>query len=270
VASSREAGLKTVLVIPAYNEGEVLGGLVRRVMHELPHLIDEIIVVDDGSTDECAARLPAEPRLQVVRHERNEGKARGLMDGMQRGLERGAHRIVTMDGDGQHRADDIPRLLAASDRYPQALVVGSRLADRDSIPSARYRANRFANFWIAWASGYPVIDSQSGFRVYPAEALREVLPRLARRYPVGPGSRRRGFVFDSEVLIECGRRKFESLAVRVPAIYDTARASHFRPVADIAQIVIMVAGHLLRRGMNLPGLVRSLRQQQRVLSEPAP
>ena len=260
--------MKTVLVIPAYNEGDVLGGLVRRVIHELPHLIDEIIVVDDGSTDECVARLPVDPRVQVIRHARNEGKARGLIDGLQRGLECGANRIVTMDGDGQHRPEDIPRLVAASDRYPQVVVVGSRLADRDSIPSARYRANRFANFWIAWASGYPIIDSQSGFRVYPADALRVVLPRLARRYPVSPRSRRKGFVFDSEMLIECGRNAFESLAVRVPAIYDTARASHFRPVADIAQIVIMVAGHLLRRGLYLPGLLRSLRQQQRVLYEP--
>lgn len=252
--------MKSVLVIPAYNEGAVLGGLVGKVLEELPELIDEVIVVDDGSTDDSIARLPGDPRVRVIRHARNEGKARGLIDGMLVGLEGGAVRILTMDGDGQHRPEDIPRLMAAADQSPRTIIVGARLADRESIPSARYRANRFANFWIAWASGYPVMDSQSGFRLYPRESLSKTLPLLASRYPTGAQGRRKGFVFESELLIECGHQQFLTLAVRVPAIYGTARASHFRPVADIAQIVIMVAGHLIRRGLHLPGLWRSLQR----------
>jgi glycosyltransferase involved in cell wall biosynthesis len=252
--------LKFVLVIPAYNEGAVLGGLVSKVLEELPDLLDEIIVVDDGSTDNSIAGLPGDPRVRVIRHAQNEGKARGLIDGMQLALEAGADRILTIDGDGQHRPEDIARLVAAADRNPRSIIIGARLADRESIPSARYRANRFANFWIAWASGYPVVDSQSGFRLYPSELLRKVLPRLSSRYPIGINGRRKGFVFESELLIESGHLQFDTLAVRVPAIYGTARASHFRPVADIAQIVIMVAGHLIRRGLYLPGLWRSLQR----------
>jgi glycosyltransferase involved in cell wall biosynthesis len=259
--------LKTVLVIPAYNEGGTLGGLVGEVLRQAPPCIDEIIVVDDGSIDDCLADVPDDPRVRGIRHVRNEGKARALIDGMELALAAGAGRIVTMDGDGQHRPDDIARLIEAADRSPRAIIVGARLADRDSIPSARYRANRFANFWIAWASGYPVTDSQSGFRLYPAEVLREALPRLASRYPASAGSRRKGFVFESEVLIECGHRKFSTVAVRIPALYGTKRASHFRPVADITQIVLMVAGHLLRRGLYPQGLWRSLTQGPRRLAD---
>ncbi len=259
--------MKSVLIIPAYNEGAVLGGLVDEVLSGTSALIDEVIVVDDGSTDDSVARLPRDRRVRVIRHGRNEGKARALIDGMQLGIAAGADRIITMDGDGQHRPADIARLMRAADQHRRTIVVGARLADRGSIPSARYRANRFANFWIAWASGCPVTDSQSGFRLYPAEALRAVLPRLGQRYPAVDGSRRKGFVFESELLIECGHRQFETLAVRVPALYGTARPSHFRPVADIAQIVIMVAGQLIRRGLYLPGLWRSLQTPPRQFSE---
>jgi glycosyltransferase involved in cell wall biosynthesis len=251
--------MKTVLVIPAYNEAGTLGGLVQAVLRIEPRSIDEVVVVDDGSSDDCLAEVSPDPRVHLVRHARNEGKARALIDGMQLSLAHGAERVLTMDGDGQHRPEDIARLIEAADSHSQAIIVGARLADRESIPSARYRANRFANFWVAWASGYRVTDSQSGFRLYPASILRAVLPKLASRYPVTAGSRRKGFVLESELLIECGRLGCGTLAVRIPAIYGTARASHFRPVADITQIVIMVAGHLLRSGLNPRGLWQSLK-----------
>src|SRR5512134_2048961 len=153
--------MKTVLVIPAYNEGGTLGRLVEAVLRLEPQLIDEVIVVDDGSSDECLAEVSPDPRIHLVRHARNEGKARALIDGMQLGLAHGAERVLTMDGDGQHRPEDIARLIDAADSHSKTIIVGARLADRESIPSARYRANRFANFWVAWASGYRVTDSQS-------------------------------------------------------------------------------------------------------------
>lgn len=254
--------MKTVLVIPAYNEGATLGSLVRDALRLPACCIDAVIVVDDGSTIDCQALLPTEPRVKFVRHRLNEGKARALIDGMQLALEQKPDLVVTMDGDGQHRVQDIPVLLTAAQALPKTIVVGARLADRGSIPSARYRANRFANFWIAWASGHRVADSQSGFRAYPAELLATVLPRLARRYPAGVNSRRKGFVFESEMLIESGRHHHFSTPVVIPAIYETHRSSHFRPVADITQIVIMVAGHLLRRGLYPQGLWNSLRQDR--------
>lgn len=252
--------MKTVLLVPAYNEGPALAALVAELLALAPRVVDGLVLVDDGSTDGCVDSIPGHPRLQRIRQAHNEGKARALIAGMQRALTDGAELIVTMDADGQHRPADLPRLLHAAQNHRSDIIVGARLADRESIPIARYRANRFANFWIAWASGHAVVDSQSGFRVYPADIVRAVLPALERRYPPGPGARRKGFVFESEFLIAAGQRGHATTAVRIPALYGGAqRASHFRPVADIVQIVLMVAGHLLRRGLYLQGLWRSLR-----------
>jgi len=253
--------MKVVLVMPALDEGATLARLADELLHLPGHTVAHVIVVDDGSTDGCVEHLPPNARLSTLRHATNEGKARALIDGMQRALALDADLVVTMDGDGQHRPQDVARLVQAAHAHDGAIIIGARLADRDAIPGARYRANRFANFWVAWASGYPVVDSQSGFRAYPARIARDVLPALDRRYPAGARGRRKGFVFDSEILIEAGRRGCATVAVRIPALYGAAgtlRASHFRPVADITQIVLMVAGHLLRQGMNLPGLWRSM------------
>ncbi|MGB7542441.1 MAG: glycosyltransferase family 2 protein, partial [Burkholderiales bacterium] len=208
--------------------------------------------VDDGSRDGTAAALEGLP-LTLIRNPSNQGKAASLWRGMQYALAQGAEAVVTLDGDGQHNPGDIVRLVTASRESPGKIVIGSRLADRSNIPARRYRANRFANFWIAWAVGYPIEDSQSGFRLYPAALLRQV--RVSH-------DRRHGFVFESEILIEASRLGFASIAVPVAAIYPRfARRSHFHPVADILRITRMVAWKLLSRGLCLPGLVNSLKSR---------
>ena len=144
---------------------------------------------------------------------------------------------------------------SAYHRDPSSLIVGSRLHERARIPIGRYLANRFANFWIAWAAGQPIADSQSGFRLYPAGLLRTLASR-AERDP--------GFVFESEILIEAGRRGVPIMDVPISAIYpDRARRSYFRPVLDILRITRMVAWKLISRGLYLPGLVRSLHRSDR-------
>jgi len=166
---------------------------------------------------------------------------------------------VTLDGDGQHDPADAVALLAAWRDQPQRLVIGSRLHDRAQFPPARYRANRFACFWISWAAGHPIADSQSGFRVYPRAVMQIATSGRVR------GSR---FTFESEILIEAADQGHLTLAVAIPGRYpDNARRSHFRPVMDIAKIVVMVALRLLAKGMHPLGLWRSLGPAQ-VLAAP--
>jgi hypothetical protein len=142
-------------------------------------------------------------------------------------------------------------MLVGSLAWPGHIVVGSRRASGRDAPRARFIANRVADFWVSWAAGHPIDDSQSGFRVYPAALIRA----LAGRPPLA-----RGFAFESEALIEAARLGFSTVAVDIPTIYGDAlrRPSHFRPVADITRIVVMVAGKLFRRGMDPAGLWRSL------------
>jgi glycosyltransferase involved in cell wall biosynthesis len=241
-------------VIPAYNEALTIRDVARRTLRYSPWLI----VVDDGSRDGTAAALQGLP-LTLLGNDKNMGKAASLWRGVEHALAHGADAIITLDGDGQHRPEDIPRLIAAHRAQPDAIVIGSRLHEKDNIPAARYWANRFANFGIAWAAGAPLADSQSGFRVYPAAVLRSVNTRHDRAA---------SFVFESEILIEAGSKGFDFVAVPVAAIYEArGRRSHFRPVLDIARIVRMVAWKLLSRGLYLPGLARSLRRPAKIASE---
>jgi glycosyltransferase involved in cell wall biosynthesis len=234
------------VVIPAYNEAPT----IRRVAEGALAHIERVIIVDDGSSDGTAAALEGLP-VTLIRNHRNLGKAASLWRGMALALADEAAAVLTLDGDGQHRPADIPRLLDAHRDQPQALILGARLHEGGKIPPQRYLANRFANFWIAWAAGQRVEDSQSGFRLYPASLLLALPPRLGRAA---------GFVFESEVLIEAGRRGTRLLSVPIPAIYEpSARRSHFRPVIDIVLITRMVAWKLLSRGLYLRGLLRSLR-----------
>jgi len=236
---------KTVVVIPAYNEAATIRDLAQRALKIAP----DVVIVDDGSVDATVGQLAGLP-VTVLRNERNAGKAASLWKGFEHALAVDAQTIVTLDGDGQHQPEDMPRLLDMAERYPQHIIIGARLHDKKNFPARRYYANQFARFWISWAAGYPIADTQSGFRVYPAS----LFARIGRRNVSW-----NGFVFESEVLIAAGAIDMRSIAVAIPGIYPKeARASHFRPVADIARIVIMVAGRLLKRGMHPVGLWRSL------------
>lgn len=237
---------EAVAVIPVFNELPTVRAVAERALAQL----SRVIVVDDGSTDGSAAALEGLP-VTLIRNPYNLGKAASLWRGMALALAEDAGAVVTLDGDGQHRPEDIPRLLAAHRGDPAALIVGARLHDGAGIPAERYYANRFANFWIAWAAGQRVEDSQSGFRVYPAPLLRALPPSIGHAA---------SFVFESEVLIEAGRHGAKLAWVPIPAIYEArGRPSHFRPIVDVALITRMVAWKLLSRGLYLRGLLRSLR-----------
>jgi glycosyltransferase involved in cell wall biosynthesis len=255
ISRSRVAGIVTppqelnfAVVIPAHNEASTIRLVVMRALR----YADRVIVVDDGSSDGTSDVLKDMP-VTLLLNERNQGKAASLWRGMQHALSLGVDAVVTLDADGQHDPADIPRIVAAARRSPGRIVIGARLADREKIPPLRYFANRFANFWIAWAAGYPIEDSQSGFRLYPAALLARV------RVPHGPG---KGFVFESEILIEASRLGYESVPVRVAAIYPLeGRPSHFRQFVDVERIVRMVTLKLLSRGLHPLGLVRSLKRR---------
>ena len=236
--------MKIVGVIPAFNEAATIRDVATRALPFLPNLI----VVNDGSTDATLEELRGLP-LTVISSPVNLGKGASLARGFAIALAEGADAIVTLDADAQHCPEDIPRLIEAAQAHPGRIVIGARLWDRGKVPPLRYFGNRFANFWVAWAAGFPVADSQSGFRLYPAPLLRNL--------SVNPAAR---FAFESEILIEAGRAGVRTTAVPIAALYPAnARPSHYRNAVDTARIVRMVAWKLLSRGLHVPGLVRALR-----------
>ncbi len=236
---------KIVCVIPAYNEVTTIRDVVERALRYAKH----VIVVDDGSTDNTAQALDSLP-VTLLQNPSNLGKAASLWRGFHAAMDAEACALVTLDGDGQHFPEDIPRLVSMAKQFPDYLIIGARNRRWERGTFWRILANRIADFWISWAAGYPIDDTQSGYRVYPSRLLQETRVRHGKA---------QGFVFESEVLIEGARAGFYSIPVRIEsAPRNISRPSHFRPVLDIMRLTRMVAWKLLSRGMYPAGLYWSL------------
>ena len=175
--------------------------------------------------------------------------------------------MVTLDGDGQHDPDEIPRLLQASAEHPAALVVGGRLGHGPDgspdapgyrvIPRERLLAMRVAGFFIDWLTGYALRDTQSGFRVYPLALL------TAAR------GRRGGFVFETEMLLRAAALGLPLVETPITAVHHANRRSRFRPLRD----GIAVTAFLTAKGagrwardivMVVAALVRPFRAERRI------
>lgn len=232
------------VVIPAYNEAAT----IRDVVSGCLRYCRQVIVVDDGSSDGTDLMIADLP-VHLLRNAVNVGKGASLWRGMRQALTEGAQAVITLDGDGQHQPDDLPRFLEQARCHPGHIIIGSRLAHKSAFPRKRYYANKIAGFWISWASGYPIFDTQSGFRLYPSELLRQ----LDKQHFAS-----RGFVFESEILIEAARCGFLSVPLPIAAIYQpNARGSHFRPFLDITRITLMVTWKLVSRGFYPQGIVKA-------------
>ena len=242
------------IVIPAYNEGVTVRDVALRARRYCPN----VIVVDDGSTDGTRETL-AGLDITLLVNEKNEGKADSLWRGFQHALAQRASAVITLDADGQHAPEEIPVFMAVTAKDPEAFLIGARRSDQRKRSRWRFVANRVADFWISWAAGRPIEDSQSGFRLYPAGLLRTLTAKHGRK---------ESFVFESEVLIEAGRRGVHCRHVSIHVAQRPGpRHSHFRPVSDIARITVMVGMKLLVRGLYPQGLYRSLvgRSYRRVM-----
>jgi len=234
-----------VIIIPAYNEEKTIRDIVKRALKQC----DKVVVVDDGSSDGTIAELANLP-IDLIKHKKNQGKASSLWDGFQFALKNKIDFIITLDGDAQHAPEDIGLLINDRIKYKNHIIIGARLADKGSIPAKRYYANKIANFWIAWASGYPISDSQSGFRLYPVNLFDSL--KIST-------SKNSSFVFESEVIIKAAKVGIYSHPVTISAIYrDDARPSHFQGVRDITLITLMVGKSLISRGMYLQGLYKAV------------
>ena len=231
-----------LIVIPVHDEASTVGDVVRGAVRH-----GDVLVVDDGSTD-GTAEVAASAGADVMRLDRRGGKGAALRRGLAEALARGADRVLTMDGDGQHDPDDIPRLLSAADRAPDALVIGGRLGGLGKrhpaiLPSGRVAAMRVAGFFIDWLTGTAISDTQSGFRVYPAGLVEVLRPR------------RGGFVLESEMLVRAAAHGWRLVEVPVTAIHFADRRSRFRPVRDGIAVGAYLAGQIVRRWGREAGLV---------------
>lgn len=232
------------IVIPAYNEANTIIDVANKALIYTPN----VIIVNDASTDSTAA-LAQETKAIVISHAVNSGKAEALITGFNHAKSlNGIDFVVTLDGDGQHNPDNIPELIQAYEAYPNHLIIAARLNNRENAPKARLFANKFADFWVSWAASNKIVDSQSGFRLYPISLVSQIKSHY---------NKAQGFVFESEILIIAAKLGFKFAFVAIDSFYpEQRRASHFRPVFDITQITRMIASTLVKKALNFLGLIR--------------
>jgi len=211
----------TVLaLIPAYNEGHHVAGVVRRAAQFLP-----VLVVDDGSTDDTAAQSEAAGAL-VLRQSPNQGKGAALMKGFRWAIEHEYEAVVMLDADGQHDAGEIPSFVEAYKNQQSDLVIGKR--EFSHMPWLRRITNTLGTWMFSWAAGQYIADNQSGYRLLSRRMIEAALQ-----------SRETNFEFEVEMIVLCIQKGYKLTWVPIRTIYGDEK-SHIRPLRHALHFIRMV------------------------------
>ena len=228
--------MKICAVLPCYN----VGALCVPVIEQTTEHVDKILALDDGSTDDTPKHLAA-AGIATLAHKENAGKGAALITAFNHILDDPEYEefdsILTIDGDGQHNPQEIPSLIEAYKREPQAVVIGTREIDRPDIQRRRRWGNITSRFFISWACGQYIPDTQSGFRLFSRELLEKVLPGL------GPGR----YETETSFLILAAREGHKVAPAPISTIYtdEAEQVSSFNPYLDTYLIVKIVAKSIL-------------------------
>jgi len=216
---------KVCVLVPTYNNEQTLG----KVLSSLLPFTNQIIVVNDGSTDSTLRILEQFPQINLVSYPKNKGKGYALRTGFRFAVKSGYDYAITIDSDGQHFADDLHKFLTKLEDHPAAIIIGARNMDQASVPGKSSFGHKFSNFWFWVETGLTMSDTQSGYRLYPVKLLNKT-NFITRK-----------FEFEIEVLVMSAWRGIEITEVPVRVYYaDKAnRVSHFRPFKDFTRISIL-------------------------------
>ena len=235
--SPRFQQLHTVVLVPTYNNAQTLG----RLLEELKNYTDQIIVVNDGSTDETVRIIEKSSIAHVVSYEKNVGKGWALRCGFKKAIELGYQYVITIDSDGQHFPEDLLKFLDALEQHLQnnnpteihghgaPVIIGKRNMEQAGIPGKSSFGNKFSNFWYWVETGIRMEDTQSGYRLYPVDRLKSM--RFFTKK----------FEFEIEVIVRaawCGI-PIRSVPIKIHYEEEGKRISHFRPFLDFSRISIL-------------------------------
>ena len=212
-------------IIPTYNNA----GTIERVVRETLEQCDDVIVVNDGSTDETTTILHAIDGITLIEYAQNKGKGHALRCAFKKAMEMGFSYSITLDADGQHYPKDISKFLQANQQHPGAIIVGQRNLEGVDRSKGSDFANKFSNFWFYIQTGKNLKDTQTGYRLYPLKKLKG-LSLLTSRYEA-----------ELELMVLASWHGVELVSIPIDVYYPPQgeRVSHFRPGIDFARISVL-------------------------------
>jgi glycosyltransferase involved in cell wall biosynthesis len=217
-------------LIPAYNAERFVGDVIRRARAFVP-----VIAVNDGSRDRTLAALAA-AGATVVDQQPNQGKGVALRRGFRAALDGGAAAVITLDADGQHDPDEIPRFLEKYRATGADLIIGER--DFSRMPLVRRTSNTIGRAAFSWAMRRPIPDNQSGYRLLSRRLMEAVLD-----------SAEHGFEFEMDMIVVCVKRGWPIEGVPIRTIYGDEQ-SNIKPVQHVVHFFRMV--RQARRALSRP------------------
>ncbi len=199
-----EKNAKIFIVIPAFNEAQIIQSVIKEIQSAG---YQNIIVIDDGSTDDTQKQAEELIGKKALRHKINRGKGGATKTGIEAAKIFNAEIIVTIDGDGQHDPKDIEKLTEPIIKNHCDVVLGTRLINPLGMPRYKIIANHFGNFFTWLLFGLWVTDSQSGFRAYSRHAAKLINTKSDR------------YEYDSEVIREIYRYKLSYKEIPIAVRY---------------------------------------------------
>jgi len=217
--------LQACVIIPTYNNSTTLAGVIT----DVSQYSNNIIVVNDGSTDDTEVIVKSFPKVQLISYPNNVGKGWALRKAFTYAIEHNYKFAITIDSDGQHFAKDLPAFIDKLKGVKDAIIIGSRNMDQATVPGKSSFGNKFSNFWFKVETGITSPDTQSGFRAYPLDLLKDI-HFFTKKYE-----------FEIEVLVRAVWKgvNIETIPVTVYYAPKEIRISHFRPFKDFTRISIL-------------------------------
>jgi len=214
---------KVCVIIPTFNNKKKVVG----VIEDVKKYCSNIIVVNDGSTDQITDSLNLIDGIKLITYQKNKGKGFAIRQGFKMALELGFDYAITIDADGQHFADDLKVFADKLKEEPNALIIGSRNIESEGMPSKNTFANKFSNFWFWVETGDKLPDTQSGFRLYPIKFYKKTR-FFTNKYE-----------FEVEVLVHSAWSGIKIIPIPIKVDYPEDRVTHFRPLPDFTRISLL-------------------------------
>lgn len=216
---------KPIIVIPFFNHGTAF----KNIAPHLKKLKLPILVVNDGSSPsdtKLLTHLCSKYHFTCVQRRQNGGKGAAVKTGLDWAISKGYSHALQIDADGQHSLDDIPQFLSLCQKNPTHIIAAQPIYD-NSAPKSRLYGRKITNFWVWLETGGKFkMDTMCGFRVYPLNQIKKVLPLI--------WFNRMGF--DIEILVKSFLNHIQIKGIPTRVIYQTEGVSHFRPFKDNFEI----------------------------------